>query len=62
VSLCIKEQEFITKSHRKKNTRKTNMRKKKNWNVVWTDKKRRLCKLQKKSTRYKSVEKLDNEE
>jgi len=36
---CIKECEFIKKSHRRKNTRKTNKRQKKNWNVVWTDRK-----------------------
>jgi len=36
---CIKEREFTTKSHRRKNTRKTNKRKKKNWNVVWIDRK-----------------------
>jgi len=46
---CIKEREFIAKSHRRKNTRKTNERKKQSWNVVWTDRKRRLCKPQKKA-------------
>jgi len=48
---CIKEWEFITKSHRRKNTRKTNKREKKNWNVVWIDRKIKLRKPQKKGTR-----------
>jgi len=55
---CMKEREFITKSHRRENTRKMYKRKKKNWNVVWTVRKRRLCKPQKKSI----TEKLNNEE
>jgi len=46
----------------RKNTRKTNKRKNKNWNVVWPDRKKILCKPQKKSTILESVEKLDNEE
>jgi len=57
---CIKERKFITESHRRKNTRQTNKRKKKNWKVAWTDRERRLRKPQKKSTRLESVEKLDN--